>query len=118
MNQKTLYLLYGLSILTLGLVGFYLTHAKSALISGVASAAIIIIMSFFVCKSKVVLTATRVVNVLLIGAFTWRSTLAINAFAAGNGDKLIPAILISAMALASVVAFGISLLSPKYPTEG
>ncbi|MDA0772369.1 MAG: hypothetical protein O3C63_05440 [Cyanobacteria bacterium] len=118
MNQKTLYLLYGFSILTLGLVGFYLTHAKSALISGAASASIIILLSFFICKSKVVLIATRVVNVLLIGAFAWRSTLAMTALTAGNGDKLIPAILISVMALVSVAAFGISLLSPKYPTEG
>ena len=45
--MQTLYLNYGISIGALGLVGYFLTHAKSALISGLASAAIIIALSFF-----------------------------------------------------------------------
>lgn len=115
MNQKTLYLLYGLGLLILGLSGYYLTHAKSALISGAASALIIIVLSFSLGKNAAMLTAIRMVNLLLLGAFAWRSTIAINALAAGDSGKLIPSILISLMALFSVGAFAVSLLSPKYP---
>ena len=50
MSLKNLYLYYGISLGALGLVGFVLTHAKSALISGLASAAIMVALSFFVEK--------------------------------------------------------------------
>lgn len=114
MKQQNVYLLYGLILMILGLLGFYLTHAKSALISGLASAALMIGLSFLT-KNSVALMITRGLNLALLGVFVWRSSLAISAVSAGSEEKFIPAILLSLMALVSIGALAVSLLSPKYP---
>ena len=44
MNKKQLYLIYGVLVLVLGLVGYFLTHAKSALISALVAGLIMMIM--------------------------------------------------------------------------
>lgn len=95
-------------ISALGIMGFLLTHAKSALISGLASGIIMIVLSFFVSNNSVVLAA-RIVNGLLLAVFGWRSFLAINAVILGNISKLIPALLITSMAVISLITLTLSL---------
>lgn len=99
--KKSLYLSYGITIAVLGLIGFFLTHAKSALISGLASAAILIALAFFVDKSGVVAMIAKLVNSLLLGVFAWRSSLAVMALMNDHPEKLIPSILLVLMALVS-----------------
>jgi hypothetical protein len=105
---KKIYFFYGLILALLGVTGFVLTHAKSALISGLASAAIIVALSFFM-KSKAVRLVTYSLNTLLIGVFSWRFWLALSAFMSGNEAKLIPAALLGKMALFSIIALVLAL---------
>lgn len=107
--MHTLYLNYGISIAALGLVGFFLTHAKSSLISGLASGAILILISFFVDKFDVVKIVGKVVNILLLGVFTWRTTLALMALLNEHPEKLVPTILLATMALVSLATLLLSL---------
>ncbi len=100
--MKKLYMSYGIAIAVLGLIGFFLTHAKSALISGLASAAVIIVLSFLINKPFVPMLA-RIVNVILLGVFSWRASLAVTALLAEHPEKLIPAVLLSVMALVSLI---------------
>jgi uncharacterized membrane protein (UPF0136 family) len=116
MDHKKLYLFYGIVIAFLGVVGFILTQAKSALISGLASGALIIFVSFF-AASKIGALTSRVLNIILLGVFSWRSTLAITAFANGHEDKLVPSILLSMMALISVVVLAVSFLAKDRVTK-
>lgn len=107
--MHTLYLNYGISLGVLGLVGFFLTQAKSALISGLASAAIIIAISFFIDKAPALKIVAKVINVLLLGVFSWRTTMAIIALLNDHPEKLIPAILLATMALVSLATLVLSL---------
>jgi uncharacterized membrane protein (UPF0136 family) len=103
----SLYLNYGISIGVLGLVGFLLTHAKSALISGLASAVVLIIIAFLIEKPFVSIIA-KVINIMLLGVFSWRASLAITAFMNEHPDKLVPGILLAVMALVSLVVLFLS----------
>ena len=116
MNPRTLYLSYGLVILAIGLIGWLITHAKSALISGLATGGIMILISFF-ASGGIARIVAKVFNVLFLGAFAWRSTLAISALSAGDQAKFIPSVLLSLMAIASVVALAISILKPPVKEE-
>jgi len=113
MQKSKLYLIYGISLAALGLLGFLVTHAKSALISGLASGALMLAFSFFVEKVKIVDIIARIGNILLIGVFAWRSSLAIMAVNNGNQNKLIPAIILSVMAVISVVVLVMNFLNKK-----
>lgn len=113
MNPRTLYSSYGTALIILGIIGYFLTYAKSALISGLATGVIMLICSTLVNKFNVVKLIAKIFNVLFLGAFVWRSTLAMTALNAGNMDKLIPALLISLMALISVSVLAISILKPQ-----
>ena len=113
MNPRTLYSSYGTALVFIGLTGYILTHAKSSLISGLATGVIMIICSTLVNKFSVVKIIAKVFNVLFLGAFVWRSTLAMNAVNAGDAGKLLPALLISLMALISVSVLAVSILKPK-----
>ncbi len=115
MKPRTLYASYGTALIILGIVGFFLTHAKSALISGLVSGILMILMSLLVGRFNAAKLIAKILNTLFLGAFAWRSTLAMNAVAAGDSEKLIPAILISLMALISVAALTISILKPPLP---
>lgn len=106
--MHTLYLNYGISIAVLGLVGFFLTHAKSALISGLASGAILILISLFVNKFNFVQIIGKVVNVLLLGVFSWRTSIAVMALLNDHPEKLVPAILLGTMALVSLATLLLS----------
>ncbi len=112
MNPRTLYSSYGTALILIGLIGYFLTHAKSALISGLATGVIMIVISTLVNKFKVLSLIAKIFNVLFLAAFAWRSTLVMNALAAGDSEKLIPAILLSLMALISVCTLAISILKP------
>lgn len=116
MNPRSLYISYGILLAALGTIGFMLTHAKSALISGLASGGIMILISFFVAN-KIVFNIAKILNLVLIGVFGWRSTIAMNALMAGNNSKLVPATLLSLMALVSVAVLTISLLKAKTSPE-
>ena len=105
--MQSLYLNYGISIGVLGLVGFLLTHAKSALISGLASAVVLIVISFLIEK-PFVSTIARVVNILLLGVFSWRASLAVTALVHEHPEKAVPAILLTLMALVSLVVLFLS----------
>ncbi len=116
MNPRTLYSSYGTALILIGLVGYLLTHAKSALISGLATGVLMIVFSTLVNKFDVVQLIAKIFNVLFLGVFAWRSTLVMNALAAGDSEKLIPAILLSLMALISVCVFAVSILKPPLKT--
>ena len=105
---RSLYFSYGIIIALLGIVGYLLTHAKSALISGLASAAVLILVSFFVEKLAIMQLIGKVVNVMLLGVFSWRASLAITALLHEHPEKLVPAILLALMALVSLVVFLLS----------
>jgi uncharacterized membrane protein (UPF0136 family) len=107
--MHTLYLNYGISLGILGLIGYFLTQAKSALISGLASAAILIAISFFIEKVPVLKTVARVINILLLGVFSWRTTMAIIALLNDHPEKLVPGILLATMALVSLATLVLSL---------
>ena len=109
--MHSLYLNYGIAIGVLGLIGFLITHAKSALISGLASALILIIISFLIEKPFVTIVA-KVVNILLLGVFSWRASLAVTAFMHEQPEKLIPAMLLSLMAIVSLVVLFLSFRKP------
>jgi uncharacterized membrane protein (UPF0136 family) len=111
--MQTLYLNYGISIAALGLVGFLLTHAKSALISGLASGAILILISYFVEKFNIVKIIAKIVNLLLLGVFSWRTTLLVIALMNEHPEKLVPAILLGTMALVSLATLILSLSLKK-----
>lgn len=102
MKANSLYFIYGILLSALGISGFLLTHAKSALISGLASGLIMVVLSFFTANKTVALIA-KIVNAVLLLAFSWRSFLVINAVANGNMSKLTPAILIGSMAVISLL---------------
>lgn len=116
MNPRSLYLGYGVILAALGIIGFVMTHAKSALISGLACGGVMIVISFFVAN-KIVFNTAKILNLVLIGIFGWRSTIAMNDLMAGNNSKLIPATLLSLMALISVVTLAISLLKSKTSSQ-
>jgi len=88
------------------------SHPKSALISGLASGAILILASFF-ATGKIGSVLAKVLNLLLLGVFGWRSTLAIAALNNGLEGKLIPSVLLSLMALVSVVVLALSFLAKE-----
>lgn len=113
MNLRFLYLSYGVSLLLLGLVGYFLTFAKSALISGLISGLIMLIMGFLVERFAPIKIVAKIFNILFLGAFAWRSTLAMTALTQGHADKLIPSILLSLMALISVGVLALSILVKK-----
>jgi|GEM_PF-6762050 len=113
MNKKQLYLIYGVSVLVLGLVGYFLTHAKSALISALVAGLVMMIMGLLVDKFGFIQLVARVFNLLFLGAFTWRSSMAITALVNGHADKLIPSVLLSFMALISVAVLAIDILTKK-----
>jgi uncharacterized membrane protein (UPF0136 family) len=113
MNKKQLYLIYGVLVLVLGLVGYFLTHAKSALISALVAGLIMMIMGLLVDKFSFMPVVARVFNLLFLGAFAWRSSMAITALVNGHGDKLIPSVLLSLMALISVGVLAIDILTKK-----
>jgi uncharacterized membrane protein (UPF0136 family) len=161
--MHTLYLNYGISLGVLGLIGFFLTQAKSALISGLASAGIIIwislcignktvakvtsilmkisfsalvitgVIKFFTSQNSFLLFLSigavivlalvlifenkvnlpelfgKITNILLLGVFSWRTTMAIIALLNGHPEKLVPAILLATMALVSLATLVLSL---------
>lgn len=112
MDLKKLYLFYGLVIGFLGILGFLLTQAKSALISGLISASLLIVVSFF-ANGQIGNFLAKFINILLLGTFTWRTVLAITALTNDHPEKLIPSILLSLMALVSVVVAAISFLTKE-----
>jgi uncharacterized membrane protein (UPF0136 family) len=113
MNKRALYLIYGVVVLILGLTGYFITHAKSALISALAAGLIMMIMGLLVDKFSVIPLIAKIFNLVFLGAFAWRSTMAITALNNGHPDKLIPSILLSLMALISVIVFALSVLVKK-----
>ena len=105
--MHSLYLNYGIVISTLGLIGYFLTHAKSALISGLASGAVLILISFLIDKPFVPIIA-KVINILLLGVFSWRASLAVTALLNEHPEKLVPAILLALMAVVSLAVLFLS----------
>lgn len=97
-----MYLSYGIFLLMAGLVGFVLTGAKSALISGAASGTLMTGLSFLVDKNKIAEMITKVLNLMFCGVFGWRFYLALQAVMAGVEGKLIAAILLGLMAVVSI----------------
>ncbi len=102
MSIKTLYLIYSALIASLGLLGFLLTHAKSALISGLASGALMAILALGVEKNKGVAKITKFINLLLLAVFSWRAYIATHAWLwHSQSSKMLPALLLILMALVS-----------------
>lgn len=103
MDLKKLYIGYGLTLLVSGLLGFWLTHAKSALISGTASAVVIILLAFFTTHSKTLTWIPVGVNLVLALVFSWRFILVYQALST-NPEKTTAAIFLGIMGLASFIA--------------
>lgn len=110
--MNKLYFVYGNVIGFLGILGFALTHAKSALISGLASSAILIVISMYMNHIKAINITAKVVNLLLLAVFSWRASLALSAYFAGNAEKLIPGALLGLMALTSLVVLALAFKKP------
>ncbi|MFM1769580.1 MAG: hypothetical protein RJA22_2109 [Verrucomicrobiota bacterium] len=109
---------YGVFLALMGLAGF-LTNpekAKTALLSGGTFGALSVLWGWLMQRglgfSRWAAFAT---TVLLLGVFSWRAAVSWEAFAIGNSAKLIPAILISTMAIASLV---MALLLARLPRSG
>lgn len=100
--MKTLYLNYGITLAALGLLGYFLTHAKSALLSGLISGIVLVILALLIKKPFVAIIA-KVINILLLAVFSWRSSLAITALLNQHPEKTVPAILLLSMAIVSLV---------------
>ncbi|MCH2228250.1 MAG: TMEM14 family protein [Candidatus Caenarcaniphilales bacterium] len=115
MNNK-IFTTYGAFLILMGLIGFFLTHAKSALISGLASGAIMLALSFFI-KNTVINYISKGLTLVFLGVFTWRFTLALMAFSGGNAEKLIPTIILGLMAFVSLFTLIISLLKASEETN-
>ncbi len=113
MSLKKLYGIYGVLVLALGLLGFCLTAAKSALITGLAAGTVFLILSFVIKNNKVIIVFARFCNIALIGAFAWRFVKAMSLFSAGDESKLIPMALLFLLALLSVSVFLVSVIRPK-----
>ena len=111
MNKK-IFSIYGAFLIAMGLVGFLLTHAKSALISGLASGAIMFALSFFVDKT-VVDYISKALTTIFLGVFTWRFSLALGAVLGGNAEKLVPAVILGAMALMSLATLIAAIISSR-----
>ncbi|NQY79050.1 MAG: hypothetical protein HRT47_01940 [Candidatus Caenarcaniphilales bacterium] len=110
--DKKIFTSYGLFLISMGLIGFFLTHAKSALISGVASGTIILSLSFFIEKTFVNYIS-KGLTLAFLGVFTWRFTLALMAFSGGNAEKLTPTIILGLMAFVSLFTLVISLFKKE-----
>lgn len=105
MSLSRSFLFLGLFLLVAGLVG-YLSNpagAKTALLSGGIFGTFFVVCSVALQKG---FTVARWVGwwviVFLIAIFTWRASVSWMAVAAGESTKLIAALLISAMLLASL----------------
>lgn len=109
MSCQKLYTIYGSIVMALGLIEYLLTHAKSSLISGLASGVIMIGLAFFVEKIKAVKITAMVFNFLFLVIFTWRASLAIMALVNDHPEKFIPSLLLAALAVVSVIVFIFSL---------
>jgi uncharacterized membrane protein (UPF0136 family) len=109
MSPKRLYLYYGISILILGLLGFLLTQAKSALITALAAGSLFVTLSFIVRSNKFFILLAKVFNFALIGAFAWRFSKALILFNNGDASKLLPMILLALLAILSLAVFAKSL---------
>ena len=100
---------YGAFLILIGLLG-YLSNpekAKTALISGGTFGLLNIGLGVLAGRGwrPAVPIALTVAGLLAI-VFSWRSTVTWMAYAGGNADKLVAALLISSMLVASVVMVG------------
>jgi len=95
---------YGVFLLLCGQVGFLLTDAKTALISGSVSAALALGLAWGAAEGwRWTRYAALGLCVVFGAAFTWRSTVAWLAVIGGTSEKLPVAVLITLMLTASVV---------------
>lgn len=95
---------YGLFLVAMGMAGYLSNPAKAvtALISGSVFGGLSILWGWL-CRRGVdwARWAALVTTGLLLAVFCWRATASWMAYAGGASAKLVPAILITAMGLAS-----------------
>jgi uncharacterized membrane protein (UPF0136 family) len=107
---------YGTFLIIVGLIG-YLSNpekAKTALLSGGTFGALNIALGWLGSRGwKRSIPIALVVCLLLGGVFTWRTIVSWMAHAEGQPDKLVPAVLISSMLMATVVMIMLLVRSRK-----
>lgn len=115
---------YGLFLCAMGLAG-YLSNpekAKTALMSGGAFGGIAIILGLLAQRGFAwTRGAGLALSTLLSGVFIWRASVSWMAVASGQSAKLIAAVLITAMGLASIAMMVKSIRALKSnatPTQG
>lgn len=86
-----------------------LTHAKSALISGTASGLLILALSFLVRKNNFIDWGLIALTGLFASVFSWRFSLAFGAYQNGAADKLVAAMILAVMMVASIITLLIAI---------
>lgn len=105
---------YGIFLIAMGLAGYASNpeKARTALLSGGTFGALSILWGWLMTRgfgwSR---WAGLAATVMLLGVFTWRASVSWAAFADGAGEKLVPAVLITLMGIASLV-MTVALIKP------
>ncbi len=114
---------YGIFLVLMGGAGFLSNpeKAKTALMSGGTFGGLAVVLGWLAQRGATwPRGAALALTTMLTGVFCWRSSVSWMAFAGGQSEKLVAALLITAMGLASVAMLITSLraLADKSPTAG
>jgi uncharacterized membrane protein (UPF0136 family) len=121
MNKKIPYVIigYGLFLIVIGVLG-YLSNpekAKTALVSGGTFGGLSIVWGILAARGiRWAPVAALVTAIFLIGIFTWRASAGWIAYAQGESEKLVAAVLISLMWTGSAVLIGVLLSRRRRPS--
>ena len=103
MEAKKIFLGYGILLLGAGIIGFMMTGAKSALISGSVTGIIMVGSSMLTCKNDAFTKFGVLITMLFTGVFAWRFSLVLEA-AKLNPDKNIAANLLGVMMAGGILS--------------
>jgi uncharacterized membrane protein (UPF0136 family) len=99
-------IVYGGWLLLIGVLGFLSNpeKAKTALMSGGTFGSLTIVWAILIRQGKLwALNAAIATTTLMVVAFTWRAWASWSAVMGGNSEKMVAAILITGLWLASVI---------------
>jgi uncharacterized membrane protein (UPF0136 family) len=111
---------YGIFLVLMGGAGFLSNpeKAKTALMSGGTFGGLAVVLGWLAQRGAAwPRAAALALTTMLTGVFCWRSSVSWMAFAGGQSEKLVAALLITAMGIASVAMFIIALRAgrPQLP---
>jgi uncharacterized membrane protein (UPF0136 family) len=111
---------YGIFLVLMGVAGFLSNpeKAKTALMSGGSCGGLAIVLGWLAQRGATwPRGAALALTTLLTGVFCWRSSVSWMAFAGGQSEKLVAAVLITAMGVASVAMLLVALRTPRPPSR-